>query len=437
VLATFDSDVITDASAGASVAEGPGRRTRLLELLAVIAADLLEATDVPAAVDRLFATIRAELRLDVFFHYRFDERTGLSLEAYSGFADDEIAVAMQIQLGEGVCGSVARDKSPLVIHHLQQSTDVPTQFLRRNGVLAFACAPLIHRGELLGTLGFGRRGLHVFDEAEIHFLQTICSYVTLARHRISTEQALRAGLAERDRLIAEQVDMEQRVIELTRTSALGAVASTVAHELNQPLAAAANFMSALRLAPDPSPEKVQELTRASEAQLLRAGEIIRRIRRMVAREEAALEPDGLRAIIEEAISLVKAASGGRLPHFAIHTGPDADVAMVDHIQIVQVLANLLRNAVESTRDVPAGQVRVETARLSRTEVEVRVVDNGEGVTEDVRHAMFEPRIGRSRGGLGLGLAISHNLIEAHGGRIRIEDTPGGGATFCFTVPAIG
>lgn len=410
-------------------------RLRLLELLAALAADLLQATDLAPALDRLFASIRAELRLDVFFYYTFHERSGLLLEAHAGLSPHRAALARHIKVGQSVCGGVARDRAPKVLHSVQQSDDPTVEFIRDMGIDAYLGVPLLHQNELLGTLGFGRKTTTSFDDSEIQFLQAIASYISLARHRSATETALRAGLAERDQLIAQQQEMERHIIELTRSSAMGAVATTIAHELNQPLAAAANYVSALRLTRTPTPEQIAHHTREAEGQLLRAGEIIRRIRRMMSREGLDLEIDRLEPIVHEATALVNAAVAGPLPEFRVRIGEDASEALVDHIQIVQVLSNLLRNLVDVARTARDAVISIETHRISLDEVEFRVGHDGADGPEAYMAALVLSGSTVSRDGVELGFSLSRTLVEGHGGTLRVEHMPEGGMIFAFTVPA--
>lgn len=410
------------------------RRLRFLELLAACAAEMLEATALEPVLDRLFLRIRDVLRLDTFFHYAHVGDGRLELVAHAGLSAVEFAECARILLGQGVCGSAAERREAIVLDQLQERDDEITDFLRKIGMDACACSPLVHGGALLGTLGFCRSGA-AFDADEIQFMQTLSSYVSLAKHRIRVDAELRAGLAERDRLLAEQRAMEQKVIELTRIGALGAVAATIAHELNQPLAAAVNYTSAIRLAANPDPARTVELAREAEKQMLRAGDIIRRIRRMVSPNGLDLDDVDLRATAEEAIGLVRGTLGGQLPVMDIAVGDGAAIAYADQVQLVQVLANLLRNAIEATVGTAAPRVIVETRRTVDADIEIRIVDNGPGVSADARAAMFQPGSGQLGSGQGLGLAISRSLVEAHGGSIRVEDTPGGGATFAFTVPS--
>lgn len=411
---------------------------RFLELLAVSASDLLQAEDLAPALDRIFGLIRSEVELDVFFHYAFDGQ-GLDLNAWAGITEAEVVEWGHVPLGIAICGSVAESLQPLIARDIQTSDDPRLAYARGMGLDACFCTPLLHKDILLGTLAFGRRGRSSFSNTEIQFLQTLASYVTLAKHRIGADRELRARIQERDRMLAERVTLDRQMLELTRASALGSIAATVAHELNQPLSAAANYMAAIRLSPD-SDERMRNLSIAAEQQLQRAGEIIRRIRRMVRHNDLALEHRSVATSIEEALHLVRAAAPALLPPVTIRVAPEAQFARFDNVQIVQVLANLLRNAGQACQQRPGATIIVTAERLEPEEVTIRVIDNGPGVAPAQRNVLFQPGLGNGRcdtgGGLGLGLAICHHLIEGHNGRIWAEETPGGGATFAFTVPSV-
>ncbi|WP_313538182.1 GAF domain-containing sensor histidine kinase [Sphingomonas sp.] len=426
----------SDQAPGAGSEDAPSYR--FLELLAVSASDLLQAEDLAPALDRIFGLIRSEVELDVFFHYAFDGN-GLDLDAWAGITPDQVADWSHVPIGIAICGGVAESLTPMIARDIQRSDDPRLSYARGMGLDACFCTPLLHNNVLLGTLAFGRRGVATFTDAEIQFLQTLASYVTLAKHRIGVDRELRARLQERDRMLAERVTIERQMLELTRASALGSIAATVAHELNQPLSAAANYMAALRLS-SASDDRTRDLTGAAEQQLQRAGEIIRRIRRMVHQNDLVLEDRSITGCIEEALNLVRAAAPLLMPPVTIHVAGEANLGRFDNVQIVQVLANLLRNAGEACQQHADAAIRVTAERQDPLAVTIRVIDNGPGVPPDRRHLLFQPGLGNGRGesggGLGLGLAISHHLIEGHGGRIWTEQTPGGGATFAFTIPAI-
>jgi two-component sensor histidine kinase/putative methionine-R-sulfoxide reductase with GAF domain len=176
---------------------------RFLSLIAEVAARLLAADDATGMVDDLFRLIQTELRLDVFFNYRFSADGRLELEAHGGLTEAEAEAGAALELGQAVCGCVARDRQPVHAVSVQRSDDPSVEFVRQVGLDAYACTPLVHGNELLGTLGFGRRWSEKFDEDELNFLHTICHYVALAKHRLRTEQELRQAVALQEGLLQE------------------------------------------------------------------------------------------------------------------------------------------------------------------------------------------------------------------------------------------
>jgi putative methionine-R-sulfoxide reductase with GAF domain len=175
---------------------------RYLTLIAEVAARLLAAEDPAVMVDGLFTMIRAELRLDVFFNYRFEDGR-LKLEAHGGLTEEEARAGAVLEIGQAVCGCAARDRAPLHATQVQGSADPMLAFVKQVGLDAYACTPLIHGGELLGTLGFGRRWADRFTHDELNFLHTVCHYVALAKYRLRMEARLREEVALREHLLVE------------------------------------------------------------------------------------------------------------------------------------------------------------------------------------------------------------------------------------------
>jgi two-component sensor histidine kinase/putative methionine-R-sulfoxide reductase with GAF domain len=184
-------------------ASAQGRPLRFLALIAEAAAQLLAADDPSGMVDDLFRLIQSELRLDVFFNYRFTEDGLLELEAHGGLTPEEAAAGATLELGQAVCGQVAQNRKPCHAIGVQDSDDPTVAFVRQVGLDSYACTPLVQGNELLGTLGFGRRWADRFDEDELNFLHTVCQYVALAKHRLRTEQELRHALAVQEGLLQE------------------------------------------------------------------------------------------------------------------------------------------------------------------------------------------------------------------------------------------
>lgn len=243
-------------------------------------------------------------------------------------------------------------------------------------------------------------------------------------------------LTERQEAERRLQEMQSELVHVSRLTALGEMASALAHELNQPLSAISNYVTGSRqlLAREGTdPERVRDaLERASE-QALRAGQIIRRLREFVARGETERQIEPLAKLIEEAsaLALVGAREHGVRVSFDID--PAADLVLADKVQIQQVLLNLIRNAVDAMEDAPRRELRICAKPVAGSMMEVAVADTGPGLSEDVANQLFQPFVTTKPTGMGIGLSISRTIIESHGGRIWAERNADGGATFHFTL----
>ena len=235
-------------------------------------------------------------------------------------------------------------------------------------------------------------------------------------------------------------ELQSEVTHMSRFTALGEMASTLAHEINQPLTAISNYLKgSRRLLERMEGEHVEMLRDAvSKAadQALRAGQIIRHLREFVARGESERRIESLPKLIEDAstLALVGAREHGIAVSFRLD--PAADLVLADRIQIQQVLVNLMRNAIEVMSE--GGAVRrldIATGAGPEDLVEVTVADTGAGLAPEVARQLFQPFVTTKRKGMGLGLSICRTIVEAHGGKIWVDSPPAGGTIFHFTLRA--
>jgi two-component system sensor kinase FixL len=247
-------------------------------------------------------------------------------------------------------------------------------------------------------------------------------------------------LTERQQTQQRLQDLQSELIFMSRFTALGEMASTLAHELNQPLTAAASFLNGARRfldrgKPDDIPMVRDGIESAAE-QMLRAGQIIKRLREFVARGETDRQPESLVKLIEEAsaLALVGARETGAQVSFSFD--PAVGIVLVDRIQIQQVILNLVRNAIEAMQEVEQRQLEVSTRWADPETVEIAVRDTGPGIAPEIAENLFQPFMTTKPQGMGVGLSISRTIVEAHGGRLWAEPNPGGGTIFHFTLKSM-
>jgi PAS domain S-box-containing protein len=251
---------------------------------------------------------------------------------------------------------------------------------------------------------------------------------------------LQAEILERQRADVRFQELQSELFHAARLNAAGQMAAALAHELNQPLAAAVNFLRAaqrqLATGRRDEIETVPEVMDEAAGEVLRAGQIIRRLRDFVRRGETERRMENVVTMVEEAsnLALIGASASGVEVRFSFD--PRAMRVLADRIQIEQVLVNLMRNAIEAMAESTRREFVVTAALGDAETVEIAVADSGPGLAEEMARHLFEPFASTKPNGMGLGLSICRSIIESHGGSLRSEPNPGGGMTFRFTLAAV-
>jgi two-component system, LuxR family, sensor kinase FixL len=247
-------------------------------------------------------------------------------------------------------------------------------------------------------------------------------------------------LTERQKTEARLQELQSELVHISRLTAMGEMASTLAHELNQPLSAISNYLKgSRRLLEGSSDEKSTMMRDALEKaadQAMRAGQIIRRLRDFVSRGESERRVESITKLVEEASALALVGVKDRGIRVQFQFDPEVDLVLADRVQVQQVLLNLIRNAMDAMETSQTRDLLIVIALAEDDYVRISVADTGSGIAPDVAEQLFQPFITTKRHGMGVGLSISRTIVEAHGGRIWVEPNPSGGTVFHFTLAVV-
>lgn len=391
-----------------------------LRLLSESAAHLLTTTNPARMVRELFEQVREFLGLSLCISYQADPaRRLLHLASSTGVPIEVVEQIGTLDFGEWLCGQVAASRAPLVLTHVQESTDPRTDVIRSLGMRAYVCNPLQVGDQLLGTLCFAVRNRDAFSEEEIDFLRTVSHYVALAQERVRVEDNLREEARRKDEFLA-----------------------MLAHELRNPLSPLASAIEIMRARP--GREQGERARQVVERQL-------RHLRRLIddlldvsrinsGKIRLQKEHLDLVQVVEgalESMRSVVASSGHTLeiqfPHAPVYVS-------VDPVRLEQVVTNLIHNAVKYTE--PGGTITV-ILDADASHARLRVRDTGIGIPPNLLGHVFdlftqgERSLDRSQGGLGLGLTLVRNLTQLHGGSVEVfSEGSGRGSEFLVTLPVL-
>jgi len=235
---------------------------------------------------------------------------------------------------------------------------------------------------------------------------------------------------------AQARELHTQLNKVWRLNSLGEMAATLAHELNQPLSAAATYLYASQADMEkagPLGDSARRTTELAKTQLLRAGAIIRRMRELLSLEVRRLDTERASSMIEDlgpVLSMIGSAKGVTV---RMDLQAEADTVRAERIQFQQAIVNLVRNAVEAVGDTPGSDVVIVGRALSDAHYAISVEDNGPGIAADQVERMFQPMTSTKSGGMGLGLSVTRTIVESHGGRLVVAKSALGGAAFSFNL----
>ena len=242
-------------------------------------------------------------------------------------------------------------------------------------------------------------------------------------------------LTEREQAELRVHDLQTELAHVSRVTAMGALATSIAHELNQPLTSITNYVETVaEMLEDPDAEALalaRDALRQCAVEAIRAGQIVRRLRDFISRGESDRRIESLDRVVNEASALALVGAGDRGVELDVRIEPVS--VFIDRIQIQQVIFNLVRNAIEAMAQSAVRRLRITAKPAADDHVELSIEDSGPGLPPEVAERLFQPFLSTKAEGMGVGLSICHTIVTAHGGRIWAEPSTLGGTAFHFTL----
>jgi signal transduction histidine kinase/PAS domain-containing protein len=408
------------------------------KLLSETTSQLLASKNPQTSIENICINVMQYLNCNCFFNFLIDEAKGkLILNAHKGIPNKVIKEFEQIDIGEAICGKVAKHGKPIIIEDVQNSQDTRVKILKSYGIQAYATHPLISKGNILGTLSFGTKNHASFKTEEIELMNTIANQVATAIQRIINEQALKESKKQLEEYTNNlEALVEERAKQLKdteRLAAIGATAGMVGHDIRNPLQTVIGevYLAKDELETLPNSETknyLKECLDTISEQTIYVNKIVADLQDFARPLKPHIEKVDCKAIINNTISSIRIPPNIQTSISVCENFPKLDI---DKLYLQRILQNLINNAIQAMPN--GGKLTINTS-TQKDQVSITVEDTGKGIPEEIKNKLFTPLVTTKAKGQGFGLAVIKRFTEALGGTVNFESQLDKGTKFTVNLP---
>lgn len=399
------------------------------------ASTMFSAEDPQKIINKICRRTMEFLDCQVFFNFlAVPEKNRLHLNACCGVSKEDADQIRLINYGEAICGCVAQDGVSVLAEDILNTTDPRADFIRKYGVRAFCCHPLLGDKEVIGTIGFGTTTHDTLSDDDVGMMNAIAYMVSVAMQRKKAEEVLKRDKAlfekvahDRAReLIAANIELERA----KRLSDIGMLAATVAHELRNPLATIGMAIKNIEKKAN-NPELDRHL-RNIEKKVAESDQIINNLLFYSRIKPPHHETVHITKVVDECVDMVLSQSKKELTIATELTSLMNTTIKADPLQLKEVFCNILNNACDALSE-NGGKVEISGTDEGDF-IKLFVRDNGMGIDQDDLDKVFNPFFTTKAKGTGLGLAVCRQIIDSHGGEVLLNSELGSGTAVALHLP---